>query len=744
MSAFSSGSNVFGDLSDFRRIFFEEADEHLAIIEDLLLRAEKSALTGEHLNEIFRAAHSIKGSSGMLGFTEIVSLTHGLENLLDLLRKGERGIGKRDIEAMLRAGDLARLQVAHRRGTVGAAPEAGDIEAELRACATGAPGSEAPRHFSVRLGPLAAPIEQDELDMLMAGLADLGTLSGQDLHNHAGGTIDFNMEMAGMAADLVSVLSLVVAPELVHVTRAEETGAVDPGAAEPAPGAAQAMDPDAGEIFVDPAEFRKRRARGAAAGAADTPPPPPDDPGPAAGQGAELGAGTAGDPSIDMFIKPGEWQARRANVRAGRRSPGRRLTDIQDVLPDKIGRRDTDKLVPGAVVAEGASIRVSVEKIDRLVNLAGELVITEAMLTRSLAQRGLGEAAHNEALPGLSDLARHTRNLQDAVMSVRMVPIAAVFTRFPRMARELSQRLGKEAEVRFSGEATELDRGLIEKITDPLTHLVRNAVDHGLEPPEVRLAAGKPRSGTVMLSASQRGGNIVIEVRDDGAGLDRERILARARERGRTIAPGATDRQVWQILFESGFSTARTITDVSGRGVGLDVVYRNIQTLGGSVDLSSRAGLGTTVTLSVPLTLAIMEAMTIGSCGDTYVLPLTAVVESRKLVQGEVHDLAGRGHTLRVRDEHLPVLRLAEMFPPRPGAPEPTGEIALIVETESGRAAIIVDELIGQQQVVVKSLEANFRRVPGLSGATIMGDGKVALILDMGYVVRDATHRGQG
>jgi two-component system chemotaxis sensor kinase CheA len=729
MSSFSSGSNVFGDLSDFRRIFFEEADEHLSIIENLLLQAEKATLTPEHLNEIFRAAHSIKGSSGMLGFTELVSLTHGMENLLDLLRKGERPVGQRDIEAMLRAGDLARLQVAYRRGTSGAAPQPGDVEAELRACAADAPGAHGPRRFAVRLGPLGAPIAQGELEMLMAGLADLGTLHRQELDNQAGGTIRFELDMVGMEADLVSILSLVVAPELVQVARQ------DPAPATLQRGAG-APDAEGGEMFVDPAEFRKRRARGAATAAAEPPPPG------SAPQAAVAPAGAdPADPAIDLFVQPGEWRARRASTRAQRSGPGRRRTDYEDILPEKIGRREVDRLVPGVIVAEGASIRVSVEKIDRLVNLAGELVITEAMLSRSLARQGLVDAVHGESLPGLSDLARHTRNLQDAVMSVRMVPIATVFARFPRLARELSQRLGKEAEVRISGEATELDRGLIEKITDPLTHLVRNAIDHGLETPEARVAAGKPRAGVIMLSASQRGGNIVIEVRDDGGGLDRERILARAQERGLGIAPGTPDRQLWQVLFESGFSTAKTVTDVSGRGVGLDVVHRNIQTLGGSVDLASQAGQGTTVTLSVPLTLAIMEAMTVGSCGETYVLPLTAVVESRRLARSEVHDLAGCGQTLRVRDEHLPVLRLAELFPPRAGAPAATEDIALIVETEGGRAAVVVDELIGQQQVVVKSLEANFRRVAGLAGATIMGDGKVALILDMGYVVRYASHR---
>jgi two-component system chemotaxis sensor kinase CheA len=286
--------------------------------------------------------------------------------------------------------------------------------------------------------------------------------------------------------------------------------------------------------------------------------------------------------------------------------------------------------------------------------------------------------------------------------------------------------MGKEVELKVSGETTELDRGLIEKITDPLTHLVRNAIDHGLEPPEARLAAGKPRSGTISLAATQRGGNVVVEVRDDGRGLDRARILARAAERGRAAAADAPDHEVWQMIFEPGFSTAENVTEVSGRGVGMDVVRRNIQSMRGNVELSSKEGRGTTVTVSVPLTLAIIEAMTVAVGGEIYALPLGSVIESRRVAADEIRGMAGQGCTLRVRDDYLPVRRLGK------------GDIAVIVESEGATAALMVDDLVGQQQIVVKSLEANFRRVPGISGATIMGDGKVALILDVAHIVNQA------
>ncbi len=396
-----------------------------------------------------------------------------------------------------------------------------------------------------------------------------------------------------------------------------------------------------------------------------------------------------------------------------------------------------DVLAPGRT--DTGYIRVSVEKIDLLVNLVGELVITEAMLTRSgtLADAN-GQARQLEG--GLADLSRHTRNLQEAVLAIRMLPIANVFARFPRLVHELSERLGKQVDLRFTGEATELDRGLIEKISDPLTHLVRNAVDHGLETPEARRAAGKPDTGSLRLKASQRGGNIVIEVSDDGRGLDRAKILARAAAHGIAVAPDADDQTVWQLIFEAGFSTADEVTEVSGRGVGMDVVRRNILALGGAIDLQSRPGRGTTVTVSVPLTLAIMEAMTVGIGGQVYVLPLATVVESLSVEAGALHALPGQGDTLRVRDDYLPVIHLARVFPP-PDGTTGTGAIAVIVEADGTYAALLVDELVGQQQVVVKSLEANFRRVPGLSGATVMGDGSVALILDVSHIVRRSGSR---
>lgn len=713
-------SNAFGDPVAFRTIFFEEAQEHLANVEAILLRMDVDAPHPDDLNAIFRAVHSIKGSAAMLGCTEIAALTHLQENLLDLLRKGERPIANADVDAMLKAGDVLRLQVLHRRGSLPEAPEAGAVEVLLRE-RVAQPSSDAgagqtgpvTRSFRVRLGPLAQPIDELDLDMMLTGLSDMGTVTDTVVDNTAGGEVRFDVLLQGAAADLQSVLSLVVAPEQIAI---ETLGVVQPAAPQPAAMEAapqlQSVAPAApaanglDEFFVDPAEFKKSRARAA-------------DPKP-----AEFAAAEHAQDNVDLFVSPEQFRQAR-QPKAAAPAPAAPVAAPVDVLHD---------LLPTA--HETTFIRVSTEKIDLLVNLVGELVITEAMLARTgtLAEGETGEARYGSN-NGLADLSRHTRNLQEAVLAIRMLPISNVFQRFPRVVHELSARLGKKVELKMFGEATELDRGLIEKISDPLTHLVRNAIDHGLEPPDVRVAAGKSPVGTVTLRASQRGGNIVIEVSDDGRGLDRERILAAAARRGIAVPADASDDQVWQIVFEAGFSTAEKVTDVSGRGVGMDVVKRNIQALSGTVDLTSVAGQGTRVTVSVPLTLAIMEAMTIAIGGETYVLPLASVVESLSVAADELHTLPGHGDTLRVRDEYLPVLHLAQLFPPQKPREQSAG-IAVIVETDGAKAALLVDELVGQQQVVVKSLETNFRRVPGLSGATVMGDGSVALILDVTHLVR--------
>jgi two-component system, chemotaxis family, sensor kinase CheA len=684
-------AGALGDPNAYRAIFFEETQDHLSNVESILLRLQPEQPCLDDLNEIFRAVHSIKGSAAMLGCNDMAALAHLQESLLDLLRKEERPLERGDLDAMLKAGDAVQAQALRHRGVLDEPHDSAPAEAMLRQQLArprtdqkGPAAGPLVRRFTVRLGPLEQAIPQAELDMMLGGLSEMGKVSSQAIDNAPQGSVGFEVELEGTALDLHSVLSLVVAPDLISVEKVDAAHAPLNGA-NPWMGGGD-------EFFVDPQEFRRRRDILAQERAVA--PPAPIQP---------------------EAVLPTE------SVRA-QRTPA----ETQDHTP--------------AMAPDASYIRVAIEKIDLLVNLVGELVITEAMLTRS---GSLDESAAGSRFveSGLADLTRHTRNLQEAVLAIRMLPISNVFSRFPRLVHELSTQLGKRVELKLAGEATELDRGLIEKISDPLTHLVRNAIDHGLETPEVRRARGKPEVGTLQLRASQRGGNIVIEVGDDGAGLDRERILAQAAQRGVALAADAPDADVWQLIFEAGFSTAQEVTEVSGRGVGMDVVRRNIRTLGGTIDLFSEAGRGMKVTLSVPLTLAIMEAMIVAIGGEIYVLPLAAVVESLSVEPDEIHVLPGQGDTLRLRNEYLPVLHLGRIFPSRDAA-GPAGGIAVIVEADGAHTALVVDELLGQQQVVVKSLEANFRKVPGISGATVMGDGSVALILDVSHIVRLSGRHG--
>ena len=384
---------------------------------------------------------------------------------------------------------------------------------------------------------------------------------------------------------------------------------------------------------------------------------------------------------------------------------------------------------------EATTLRVPLEKVDLLLNLVGELVITQSMLAQRCA--GLADSAQRALATELAELERHTRQLQEAVMSIRMIPMSVVFSRFPRLVRELGRQLGKQIELVTLGEATELDKGLVEKISDPLTHLVRNCADHGIEPPAERIARGKPPTGTITLSAAHQGASIVIEVRDDGRGLSRDLLLRKARERGMAAPDTLRDDQVWALIFAPGFSTADEVTEVSGRGVGMDVVQRNIGELSGTIEIESHEGQGMALRVRLPLTLAIMDGMMVRVAEETYVLPLAAVVESLSADRATLHGLGGTVQVLRHRDALLPVLDLAQLFSvPRADPSAADTSILVVVEAQGTCVALRVDELLGQQPVVVKNLEANYTRVDNVAGATLRGDGRVALILDVAALVR--------
>ena len=383
---------------------------------------------------------------------------------------------------------------------------------------------------------------------------------------------------------------------------------------------------------------------------------------------------------------------------------------------------------------ESSSIRVDVEKVDKLINLVGELVITQSMLTEAASL--LDPVLYERLLSGLGHLERNAGDLQESVMSIRMMPVDSVFSRYPRLIRDVSAKLGKQVRLETYGEETELDKGLIQRIVDPLTHLVRNSLDHGIETPAQRLAKGKDATGRLLLSAQHHGGNIVIEVSDDGAGLNRERILAKAMQQGLPVSETTSDEEVWQLIFAPGFSTAAEVTDISGRGVGMDVVKRNIHEMGGHVEISSRAGQGTTTRIVLPLTLAILNGMSVRVGKEIYVLPLNYVVESLQPGAEHLHSITGEKHVIRVRGEYLPLIALHRVFGVPDAKTDPRQGILVIAQAGDARFALFVDELLGQHQVVVKNLETNYRRVPGISAATILGDGSVALIIDVAAMLR--------
>ncbi len=671
------------DLSQFYQLFFEEAAEHLASMENLLLGLDTRAPSLEELNAIFRSAHSIKGSSGMFGFNDMMSVTHELETLLDRLRKQELALTSGMVDAFLEARDVIKAQLdAHQSGREPDLARAAAVCERVKALAGGeclpaAPealaGSAKVEEPAASQAARPAAVRRLEIDLTPAS-PDVTAVAVLDTLNllgdaalvaaEPGAPWRYTVASAACDAEVREALGFLAAPDAIRVAAAGETS-----------------DDGTFGLFGDvpTPEAPPAAARAAVA--------QPEAPAPAA-EHAEDGSA-------------------------------------------KVGRRADDK-----AGAESSSIRVGVEKVDKLINLVGELVITQAMLAQM--SNKVDPVIHEKLLNGLGQLERNTRDLQDAVMSIRMMPISFVFNRFPRVVRDLSGKLGKQAELRTAGEGTELDKGLIEKITDPLTHLVRNSIDHGIESPAARIAAGKPEKGTITLRAFHQGGNVIIEVDDDGRGLDRAKILAKARERGMTVADAMTDGEVWQLIFDAGFSTAEHVTDVSGRGVGMDVVKRNIHALGGRVEIDTTPGAGTRITIRLPLTLAILDGLSVAVGSELFIVPLTYIVESLQPQTTDVKTVSGRARVIHVRGEYLPLIALHEVFNLKPRVQDIERGIVVILETEGRKTAIVVDELVGQHQVVIKSLETNYRRVHGVSGATIMGDGKVALILDPVAIAREA------
>ena len=687
------------DMSQFYQVFFEETEEHLASIETLLLRIDEQQPSAGDVAEIFRAAHSIKGSSATFGFDDMSALTHELEDLLDRVRKGSLALTRAMIDAGLEAVDVLRNLLDAHRGEVRPDTErATRVRKRIAALAAGTPG--------VVVAPQAPPAENGfrgyelafRLTRVVAGsellvgnmLDELGRLGElaiierpDDLQPDGPWRVHLRTR-AGEPA-VRAVLELVTDPGDLQIT---ETPLIAPQPAAAAPateGFAEEAEDGSYTLFepFPPAEARQ---------------PPP-----------------AADAPPAMHASASVVQAVVADAPAG-------------TLP-AVGR-----------TAQDSSIRVSVDKVDQMVNLVGELVITRSILQEVASQ--VDAEVFDRLMNGLGLLERNTRELQESVMSIRMVSVSMVFARFPRLVRELGARLGKRVRLEMEGEHNELDKSLVERIADPITHLVRNALDHGIEAPAVRRAAGKPEEGRLVLRAAHQGSYILIEVEDDGAGLPRDRILDSARARGLQAHEGMSDGEIWQLICEPGLSTADAVTELSGRGVGMDVVKRNIVALGGQLDIRSTPGRGTRIGVRLPLTLAIVDGLTVGIGDELYVLPLGFVGETLQVQPEAVIKVGGEARMIRVRGDYLPVLELGRVLGVEGAQTDWCAGIMVLIEANGVRAALFVDSLIDQQQVVIKSLEDHFRRLPGFSAATVLGNGKVALILDVAALV-DRLRAGQ-
>ncbi|NYT35539.1 chemotaxis protein CheA [Allopusillimonas soli] len=680
------------DLSQFFDTFFDEAEELLADMERQLIELNPQDPAMDQLNAIFRAAHSIKGGASTFGcFQALAQTTHLLENVLDLIRKEEMRLNENMVDLFLETKDVLTDQVIAYRNTQ--EPDAEVYEricAQLQALAL-ADGESGPQ-------PGVAP--------------EANGRTGRE--PEAGAPRQQPLQPVGAKADGVPTAGRAL-PLCVRISSINTA--------------------DADALVAEMALLGTILHRESSAGALTL--------------WLETSASPDDVSAVCCFvINADQIQTGYEAVpedSAPQQVGGQTLdADVREDSPDGTGSAARNNASGGTVrkaaeqpyagTASGGTLRVGVEKVDQIINLVGELVITQSMLVQTSS--ALDPVEHDRLLNGIEQLERNARDLQEAVMSIRMVPMDYVFSRFPRVVREAASRLGKRIRLTTKGQATELDKSLIERIIDPLTHLVRNSIDHGIEPPERRSALGKDPEGNLLLAAQHHGGQIIIEVSDDGGGLDRERILRKAQSQGMAVSETMSDEDVWQLIFAPGFSTAEQVTDISGRGVGMDVVRRNIQAMGGHIQLASRPGLGTTTRIILPLTLAILDGMSVGVGAETFILPLSHVTESMQPSADQVHRLSDAEQMLFVRGEYLPLVPLHDVFSVENAERDITRSIAVIVQAEDTRFALQVDHLIGQHQVVVKNLEANYRKIPGVSAATILGDGSVALIVDVFALMR--------
>ncbi|NBM54321.1 chemotaxis protein CheA [Proteus vulgaris] len=699
------------DITEFYQTFFDEADELLADMEQHLLLLDPENPDQEQMNAIFRSAHSIKGGAATFGFVKLQQTTHVLENLLDSARRHEMALTDDIINLFLEAKDIMQQQLdAHKNSQEPDEETFNYICEKLRQLALDVKEEQSAPHVEAVAGSetsvlhvtetetsasssdvesvqndaiveetskmaadghyyhhiILSDLKETDIDLMLDELKHLGEVSQVEKQHHG---LEAILKTTATEEDISAVLCFVIEPEQISFrqnTATEET-------------AEHITTSEESEISADGAHIENQVEH------------------PASVQSI----------AAEKVITPEPVKTPAATVSTPAKRPATAPTPK----------------------TESTSIRVAVEKVDQLINLVGELVITQSMLAQH--SDSLEPSIYSDLLSCIAQLQRNSRDLQESVMSIRMMPMEYVFSRFPRVVRDLAGKMNKKVELNMIGSSTELDKSLIEKIIDPLTHLVRNSLDHGIEMPADRVAVGKPEAGQLTLSAEHQGGNICIEVTDDGAGLNRERILKKAISSGLSVSENMSNEEVAMLIFAPGFSTAEVVTDVSGRGVGMDVVKRNIQEMGGQIQISFEVGKGTRIRILLPLTLAILDGMSVKVQDEVFILPLGTVVSSLQPEEDDIYPLAGDEKLLQVRGEYLPLIELHRTFNIEGAQTDITQAIAVIVQSAGRRYALLVDKLVGQHQVVVKNIESNYRKVPGISAATIMGDGSVALILDV-------------
>ncbi|BBU95401.1 MULTISPECIES: chemotaxis protein CheA [Providencia] len=660
------------DITEFYQTFFDEADELLRDMEQHLLELDPFDPDSEQLNAIFRSAHSIKGGAATFGFTQLQNTTHTLENLLDKARHDELTLTPDIIDVFLDAKDVMASQLdAYKNDSLP------DEDTFKRICEV----LSRVENRAEEVAETGTAIAETKVED--AVVEDTPAKQGEYSHCFMISLNQLKENEVDLLADELSLFG--------HLYHTEKTA----NSLQAWVGTNTDIDDISGVLcfvvdesqishevisFADCLAFSKEETL------------LNDD---------KVAANEVTEPQVDTPQSSAK--------------PAAPTTAKKTAIAKPKG--------------DSSSIRVAVEKVDQLINLVGELVIIQSMLTQH--SQHVDQNEYSDLLSSIVQLERNSRALQESVMSIRMMPMDYVFSRFPRMVRDIASKLGKKIELKVEGSSTELDKSLIERIVDPLNHLVRNSLDHGIEKPEVRVANGKPEAGTLTLAAAHQSGNICIEVRDDGAGLNRERILAKAKSQGMNVHDGMSNDEVAMLIMAPGFSTAEVVTDVSGRGVGMDVVKRNIQDMGGRIQIGFTEGKGTVIRILLPLTLAILDGMSVKVAEDVFIVPLSAIISTLQPRQEDIYRLAGEEKMLLVRGEYLPLVELHQVFSIEEAERNLDNSIVLIIQNAGHRFALLVDKLVGQQQVVVKNIESNYRKIPGISAATIMGDGSVALILDV-------------